>query len=324
MALIDMPLEDLQRYNPPLHEPGDFMDFWRETLEEARLYPINALFERVETGLRLIESYDVTFSGFGGQPIKAWLNLPVQRSHALPCVVQYMGYGCGRGYAQQHLLYAAAGFAQFTVDNRGQSAWIRGDTPDVDLEATHPSQLGFMTRGVLKPHTYFYRRLFTDAVRAIEAARQHPAIDSDHVGIGGGSQGGGIALAVAALDHHIDFALIDVPFLCHYRIAASMVNTMPYHEIAQYCQHNRDHTETVFRTLDYFDGVHFARHASTPALFSVGLMDDICPPRTVFAAYNHYAGEKQIEVYPFNYHEGGGVDQDIKKLAFVHKAWKTS
>jgi cephalosporin-C deacetylase len=77
----------------------------------------------------------------------------------------------------------------------------------------------------------------------------------------------------------------------------------------------------VFNTLDYFDGVNFSTRANAPALFSVGLMDMTCPPSTVFAAYNHYTGEKQITVWPFNQHEGGQTFQSIEKLTFLKNLW---
>jgi cephalosporin-C deacetylase len=57
-----------------------------------------------------------------------------------------------------------------------------------------------------------------------------------------------------------------------------------------------------------------ARRATAPALFSVGLMDPICPPSTVYAAYNAYAGPKEIRVYPFNEHEGGQGHQQADQL----------
>lgn len=38
-----------------------------------------------------------------------------------------------------------------------------------------------MTRGVLSPQTYYYRRVFTDAVCAVEAARTHEAIDPGRI-----------------------------------------------------------------------------------------------------------------------------------------------
>ncbi len=80
----------------------------------------------------------------------------------------------------------------------------------------------------------------------------------------------------------------DVPFLCHYRRATEIMDTFPYNEIGNYCKTHRDKVETVFRTLSYFDGVNFAARAKAQALFSVGLMDMVCPPSTVYAAYNHY------------------------------------
>jgi cephalosporin-C deacetylase len=178
-----------------------------------------------------------------------------------------------------------------------------------------------MTRGILQPRTYYYRRLFTDAVRAVETARAHPAVDPDQIGVGGGSQGGGITLAVSGLDPTVKAALPEVPFLCHYRRATQITDGHPYKEIGLYCKTHRDQVETVFRTLSYFDGVNFAARARAKALFSVGLMDDICPPSTVFAAYNHYAGPKQICVYEYNQHEGGGTHHTQERLRFLDRLW---
>ena len=50
-------------------------------------------------------------------------------------------------------------------------------------------------------------------------------------------------------------------------------------------------------------------------------MDNICPPSTVFAAYNHYAGPKQIKVYTFNNHEGGQVFHKIEQIKFMKYIW---
>jgi cephalosporin-C deacetylase len=84
---------------------------------------------------------------------------------------------------------------------------------------------------------------------------------------------------------------------------------------------HRDQVDQVFATLAYFDGVHFAARATGQALFSVGLMDEICPPSTVYAAYNRYRGPKAIQVYRYNHHEGGGPFQVREKLRFVTSHW---
>ena len=108
--------------------------------------------------------------------------------------------------------------------------------------------------------------------------------------VAGISQGGGLALAVGGLADGLAAVMPDVPFLCHYPRALAITDAFPYGELVQYLAVHRDQEATVLRTMSYLDGVHFARRASAPALFSVALRDQTCPPSTVFAAYNHYAG----------------------------------
>lgn len=322
MAFFDMPLEDLKNYLPERPEPADFDAFWAKTLADARQHPLNAEFTPIDTGLRLLDCFDVSFSGYGGQRIKGWFLMPKGSQEALPCVVEYIGYGGGRGFPVDWTLWPAAGYAHFIMDTRGQgSSWRKGDTPDI-AEGDNPQYPGFMTRGVFSPETYYYRRVFTDAVRAVEASRSHPAVDPNRIAVKGGSQGGGITIAVAGLVDDVSAALPDVPFLCHYKRAVGLVDTMPYGEIRQFLKNHRDKAETVYKTLSYFDGMNFAARAKAPALFSVALMDVICPPSTVYAAYNHYAGQKEMAIYEYNDHEGGGSEQAIRHLRYLQAILK--
>jgi cephalosporin-C deacetylase len=75
--------------------------------------------------------------------------------------------------------------------------------------------------------------------------------------------------------------------------------------------------DAAHATLSYFDGAILGRRANAPALFSVGMMDHICPPSTVYAAYNHYGGPREIREYAFNDHEGGGAFHDVAKLRWL-------
>lgn len=317
MTQFDLPLDQLRTYRSESVEPEDFDAFWAETLGEARAHPLDARFEAVPTGLATVETYDVTFGGFGGQPVRGWLVLPAGTTEPLPVVVEFLGYGGGRGLPHTHLLWASAGFAHFVMDTRGQgSGWATGDTPDPVGSA--PSFPGFMTRGVEDPYTYYYRRLFTDAVRAVEAARSHPLVDASRTAVTGGSQGGGITLAVAGLVPDLVAVAPDVPFLCDFPRATTVTDRMPYREIGSYLKTHRGRVRQVAETLAHFDGVHFAARAMAPALFSTALEDLTCPPSTVFAAFNAYAGEeKAIEVYDFNDHEGGGVFQQAAQLRWL-------
>jgi cephalosporin-C deacetylase len=99
-------------------------------------------------------------------------------------------------------------------------------------------------------------------------------------------------------------AVAEIPFLCHFERAAILMDEPPYTEIGTYCRRSGADRKTVFRTLSYFDCMNLASYIKTPTLVTVGLMDAICPPSTVFAAYNHIqAEEKDIIVDYFGEHD---------------------
>ncbi len=324
MAVFDFSIKELWNYKPERNEPTDFDEFWSATLSEARQFPLNARFIPIESGLKPFETFDVTYSGFGNQVIKGWFIMPRQKEQKVPCVIEYMGYTGGRGFLTDWLLWPSLGFAVFVMDIRGQgsSKTSHGDTADLYGKGGNPSTTGFMTQGILEPEHYYFRRVFIDAVRAIEAACSYPYVDSNRICVTGSSQGGGITIAVAGLVPEINIAMPDVPFLCHYRRAVDIVDTFPYQEISFFCSAHRDKVSTVFHTLSYFDGVNFAARARAKAMFSVGLMDTICPPSSVFAAFNHWGGDqKDIRIYEFNGHEGGCSFQIQEKIKFLKESW---
>ncbi|WP_326557933.1 acetylxylan esterase [Micromonospora sp. NBC_01796] len=317
--LVDWPLEQLRDYLPTRTEPEDFDAFWAGTLAEARTTQTPARFEPYDAGLATVRVYDVTLPGFAGQPVRGWFLVPRHATGPLPCVVEYLGYGRGRGLPHEWLNWSAAGYAHLVMDTRGQGSAgsMVGDTADPD-PAGGPQTPGFMTRGIADPQTYYYRRVFTDAVRAVDAARSHPLVDPDRVVVAGVSQGGGIAIAVSGLAEGLAGVMPDVPFLCHHRRATEITDAQPYGELVTYLKTHRHRVEQVFATLSYFDGVNLAARADAPALYSVALMDAVCPPSTVFAAFNHHAGAaKEISVWPYNGHEGGAAFQQQVQLRWL-------
>lgn len=316
MAYADLPLDQLRGYRTGVQEPDDLTEFWDRTLTASRQEAVSPETRPVETGLTRVRTLDVRFSGFGGDRIAAWLHLPADSDEPLPVVVRYWGYGRGRGLPHEVPLWLNAGYAVLACDMRGQGGQHGpGDTPDP--EGSGPSHPGFLTRGILDKQTYYYRRLFTDAAMAVDAVEDLPGVDATRIVAMGGSQGGGVAIAAAALNHKVSGLMADVPFLCDVPRAVNITNTDPYGELTRYLRTQHGHAVQVFETLRYFDAAILAAHAHAPALFSVGMMDPICPPSTVYAAYNAYAGDKEIQEYPFSGHEGGGPWQEREQLAWL-------
>src|SRR6202142_1203849 len=177
MAQYEMALEAMRAYRPALAVPTDLRSFWDSTLADARRNELGATFTPVDSGLTLVTTYDVTFAGFGGSPVRGWLHLPTGSQRPRPGIVQYVGYGGGRGLAHEQVLWAAAGYAQLVMDTRGQgSTWSVGDTPDPDPVGA-PNHPGHTTRGILDPATYYYRRGYVDTAPALEALPAHPRPD---------------------------------------------------------------------------------------------------------------------------------------------------
>ena len=116
--------------------------------------------------------------------------------------------------------------------------------------------------------------------------------------VAGGSQGGALAIAAGSLEPGVRAVVTDVPFLSDFPRAAMIADVDPYPEIARYLRVHRDHTARVFATLAHFDVSVVGRRATAPALFSLGLMDRITPPSTVYAAFHAYGGPKELGRVP--------------------------
>jgi cephalosporin-C deacetylase len=210
------------------------------------------------------------------------------------------------------------------MDTRGQGSQYGSGGHTPDPVGSGPAAPGVVTRGILDPSTYYYRRLITDAVRAVDAVRALPGVDARRVAVAGNSQGGGLAVAVAGLVADLVASLASAPFLCHVARAVGLTDAEPYAEIVRYLAVHRGAQDAVLRTLSYVDGMHLARRATAPTLFSTGLRDTICPPSTVFAAFNHYGTLapggvplKEIAVFPFNHHEGGEAAHVAAQLGWL-------
>jgi cephalosporin-C deacetylase len=318
MPLIDLPLEQLKTYRPTPPRPPDLDQYWGDTLAEAAQAPLNPSIEALDypvSGLRVARAY---YDGWRGARICAWF-IAREGARAQPTLVFYHGYSGSKGQVYDYLGWASQGYTVVAVDVRGQS----GDSTD---PAGYPGGhvTGWMSAGITSPETYYYRGVYVDCVRALDFAVAQPEVDPDRIGVLGVSQGGGLSLAVAALDSRPKLSMPEVPFLCHFRRALEISNANPYLELALYINRYPEREETVYRTLAYVDNLALADRISCPVLMTVGLQDLICPPSTVYAVYNHLSNsEKEMRIYPYGAHEAFPTHHE-HKLAWARRILRPS
>jgi cephalosporin-C deacetylase len=315
--LVGASKDVLEKLQVPLTKTADFEKFWSTTLDTCLPQTTPPLLVDHPTPMKHVAVKDVTVAGFNGDPIKGWFLALKNADAQSPCIIMYDGYGGGRGLPHEWLFWVNVGYRVLVMDTRGQGGGFRlSDTADGAYPRASQTP-GFMTSGILNKDDYYYRRVFVDAVAYVNAAQQMPGVDPDRIIVAGGSQGGGISLAAAALSKKVFAAMPDVPFLCNYKKATEMVDTYPYHEITLYCRIHRDKVAQVFETLSYFDCMNLVTMANSPALISIGMHDPVCPPDTIFAMRNHYAGPVTTEIYEYNTHEGGSVAHQLVQAQWL-------
>jgi cephalosporin-C deacetylase len=315
MPLIDLPLNELYEYMPELTAKDDFDAFWEQQRKQSAGRPLNARLTKVDYPVKNVSVYEVVYDGIDGTPIHGWYIVPSETisKGPMPVVVGYHGYSFDRGFASDQLHWALMGIASFTIDTRGQA----GKSPDY---ATYPqgSVPGFMTLGILDPHAYFYKNAYMDCVRAVDFVCSREEIDSEKIIVSGGSQGGALSLAVAGIDKRPKLMLNVFPYLCHFKRAVEMHTQGPYSEIREWFRRydgQQKLEEQVYDTLSYFDGMNFATRITAKTLMVITLQDQVCPPSTCFAAYNHLNGEKELILYPEYGHEAiPGLNEQLMRF----------
>lgn len=301
--LFDMPFEKLESYQGRNPRPDDFDLYWEKGLAEMRATDAQVELIPADFQTPFAECFHLYFTGVGGARIHAKLLRPKKSSEPHPAVLMFHGYSGNAGNWVDKLGYVAQGYTVAALDCRGQ-----GGLSEDKGGVTGWTLRGHIIRGLDgPPEALLFRHIFLDTAQLAKIVMEMPDVDENRVGATGGSQGGGLTLACAALEPRIKRAAPVFPFLCDYlRVWEIDEDKDAYAELREYFRkfdpmHRRKNE--VFTRLGYIDAQHLAPRIRAEVLMGVGLMDQICPPSTQFAAYNKVNSEKSLAIYPDFGHE---------------------
>lgn len=322
MPLIDKPLSELLQYKGRNPRPADFDAYWAEALRELDSTPPRAeLRPATDCPSRHAECFDLWFTGVGGARIYAKYLRPKGARNGPdkhPAVLRFHGYTMNSGGWAEKLAWPLEGFCYAAMDCRGQG----GRSEDTGV-VRGTTLRGHVIRGLddADPRKLAYRQIFLDTVQLARVVMSFQEVDAERVGSMGGSQGGALALACAALEPRIRRTAPVQPFLCDYQRVWEMDLAKDAFEELRYFfrlfdpRHERE--AEIFKKLGYIDCQHLAPRIRAEVLMFTGLMDTVCPPSTQFAAYNKIASPKDIVIYPDYAHEQMPDDLD-RMLEFMH------
>ncbi|NAO99675.1 alpha/beta fold hydrolase [Halomonas sp. MG34] len=311
MEHIQRTVEQLKTYIPTSTKRTDHKAFWDKSLLESSRQPLSATISEREYPVKQVKVQRVVYQGFGGTPIHAHYLLPKNAEGKLPCLLFFHGYGVNKGSVVQYMQWLIQGYAVLAVDSRGH-----GETGDAALYSSDVTG-SWVTKGILDKNEYYYRNVYMDAVRAIDFLCTRKEIDAERIGVIGGSMGGGITLAVAALDDRAKLAVADMPNMCDIPLAMEQKFEGSLTIVENFLRQNPQLTEQVYETLSYFDHVNLAEQITCQTRFAIGLRDIICPPQPSYGVYNLIHAPKSIEVYPFSGHDMSMNSHTDKTLEFI-------
>ncbi len=304
---FDMPLEQLREYRGISPRPADFDEYWDSALAGMNaLDPQIEIIPSAEFQLPTVACSHLWFTGEGGARIHAKLFQPKKPEKTHPAVLRFHGYSgdAGDWISGESMALAASGFTVAALDCRGQG----GLSEDVGgIKGTTLN--GHIIRGLDDtPEKLLFRSVFLDTAQLAKIVMEMDDVDETRVGALGGSQGGALTLACAALEPRIRRAAPMFPFLSDYRRVWEIDQAKDaYAELKDFFRHHdpqHKRQDEFFGRLGYIDIQHLMPRVKAEVLMATGLMDTVCPPSTQFAAYNKITSKKSMEIYPDFGHEG--------------------
>lgn len=266
---------DVDKITPAVEAPADFWEFWQQG---------KAAYKNAKVELKKVDAFSrsnrtvwsVSVDSPDNSKVYGYLVIPHTGKKSYPLLINVPGAGPG-SFAD--IMLADSGFAVLTMNVHPyevpQKSAEAKKMYDEYTKAGHYKYAGMPDR-----EKYIFRNVFLGMNRIIDYVSEMPEIDSAKIGIFGSSQGGGSAIILSALNTKIQATVANVPALCDLNGQLSDRNPGWPHYV------NQTKDPKVFEMSKYFDAANFAPYLKNPVRVSVGFIDSICSPSSVYAMYN--------------------------------------
>lgn len=186
--------------------------------------------------------------------------------------------------------------AIITLNVRGQ-----GNSRDV----IHTQRDEYIFYHIDDKNKYVMRGAIMDCVRAVDFIFSRPELNHNQIIASGGSMGGFLAIATAAVDHRVALCSAQNPILSDVNNLDGEVD-WPLIDIRKYIASRPALSfSKVMHNLDYFDTKNFATMIKCPTLLGMGLLDPIVPPNNAYIDYNNISAKKHLIIFRDLGHEVG-------------------
>jgi cephalosporin-C deacetylase-like acetyl esterase len=274
-----------EKLTPPMDPPADFMDFWEQSISMLKDVDPEYTLRRIdrEEGAKT-DLYEVEMKSYGGLTVRGWLEVPRKKG-------KYAALLRVPGYTENlEPLDKYDDMIIFSFNTRDHGA----------SDNTGPRTYDMWVRGMESKENYFYRGIFLDCIRALDYLESRDDVIMDKLAIWGGSQGGGLSFAIAALDSRVKLCIADIPYMCDYPRYFAITH---WNEIDHWFAEDPSHTwQLMNETLSYFDTKYLAKKITCQVIMGIGLQDDTCPPSTSFMTYNLIESRKNFTIYKTEKH----------------------
>lgn len=265
-------------------EQADFDKFWETAKKELAAVPMDAKLTKLDAystdkrTVYFVELNSLPDHNGHSSVIRGYYAEP-NAEGTYPCIIHFNGYDSGYDPYIPHG-DGTEGFAELTISTRGQL---------VNNRDPYTNEYGdWFVYGFDSPEHYYYRAAYMDAVRTIDFAASREKIQKENIFANGASQGGAFTIAAAALDNRLNCVAPAIPFMGDFPNYFKVGQWPASVAIAKKNELGMS-DDDMYRMLSYFDTKNLASRITCPVMMTIGLQDDVCPPRTNMAPYNNLA-----------------------------------